>query len=62
MPAATQGSQHWVEILTPCTRQYDRFVDPQGRPLQPGAIIFCKDFPFIVSANSKIYIIIKAVI
>ena len=44
-----------VEVLTPCTRQYDRFVDPQGRPLQPGTVIFCDDLPFIVSANGKIY-------
>ena len=44
-----------VEVLTPCTRQYDRFVDPKGKPLQPGMVIFCEDLPFIVSANGKIY-------
>ena len=33
MPIATQDRQLEVEVLTPCTRQYDRFVDPQGRPL-----------------------------
>ena len=43
-----------VEVLTPCTRQHDKFVDPAGRPLQPGTVIFCDDLPFIVSANSKI--------
>ena len=39
----------------PCMRQHDRFVDPQGKPLQPGTVIFCEDLPFIVSANGKIY-------
>ena len=39
----------------PCMRQHDRFVDPEGKPLQPGMVIFCKDLPFIVSANGKIY-------
>ena len=53
MPVTTQDRQ--VEVFTPCTRQYDRFVDPQGRPLQPGTLIFCEDFPFIVSANGKTY-------
>ena len=40
MPVSTtaQDRYHQVEVLTPCTRQYDRFVDPQGRPLQPGTI------------------------
>ena len=37
-PTNTQDKQ--VEVLTPCTRQYDRFVD-QGRPLQPSKLIFC---------------------
>ena len=54
MPVATQDRQQ-AEVLTPCTRQYDRFVDPQGRPLQSGTVIFCNDFPFIVSANGRIY-------
>ena len=36
-------------------RQHDGFVDPEGKPLQPGTIIFCEDLPFIVSANGKIY-------
>ena len=53
MPITTQGRQ--VEALTPCTRQYDMFIDPQGRPLQPVNTVFCKDLPFIVSANGKIY-------
>ena len=57
MPVSTtaQDRYHQVEMLTPCTRQYDRFIDPQGRPLQPGAVIFCDNLPFIVSANGKIY-------
>ena len=55
IPIATQDRQHHVEVLTPCTRQYDKFFDPQGRPLQPGTMIFCEDLPFIVSANGKIY-------
>ena len=42
-------------MLTPCTRQYNRFIDPEGKPLQPGTVIFCDGLPFIVSANSKIY-------
>ena len=55
MPIATQDTKHQVEVLTPCTRQYDRFVDPKGRPLQLGTIIFCEDLPLIVSANGQIY-------
>ena len=55
MLVATQDRQHQVEVLTQCTRQYDRFVDPQGRPLQPGTVIFYDNFPFIVSANGRIY-------
>ena len=39
----------------PCTRQYNRFVDPQGRSLQTGIIIFCDDLPFVVSVNGRIY-------
>ena len=42
-------------MLTPCMRQCNRFVDPKGRPLQPGTVIFSDDLPFIVSANGKIY-------
>ena len=55
MPTAAKDRHHQVEVLTPCTRQYDRFIDPQGRPFQPGTAIFCDDLPFIVSANHKIY-------
>ena len=55
MPTPAQDRHHQVEVFTPCTRQYNRFVDPQGRPLQPGTIIFCNDPPFILSANGKIY-------
>ena len=39
----------------PCMRQHDRFVDPSGKPLQPGTVIICEDLPFIVSSNGKIY-------
>ena len=53
MPITIQDRQ--VEVLTPCTRQYDRFVDHQGRPLPPGTVIFCEDLPFIVFANGIIY-------
>ena len=53
VPITMQDRQ--VEVLTSCTRQYDRFVDPEGKPLQPGTVIFCDDLPFIVSANGKIY-------
>ena len=55
MPSTMPDRQHRVEVLTPCTRQYNRFVDLQSRPLQPGTINFCKDLPFIISANGKIY-------
>ena len=44
-----------VEILMPCMRQQDRFVYPEGKPLQPGTVIFCEDLLFIVSANGKIF-------
>ena len=44
-----------VEVLMPCTREHDRFVNPKGRPLQPGTVIFCDNLPFIVSANGKMY-------
>ena len=53
VPITMQDRQ--VEVLTPCTRQHNRFVDPKGRLLQPGTVIFSDDLPFIVSANSKIY-------
>ena len=36
-------------------RQHDRFVDPTGKPLQPGTVIVCEDLPFTVSSNGKIY-------
>ena len=29
-----------MEVIMPCTRQYDRFVDPEAKPLQPGTVIF----------------------
>ena len=53
LPTSIQDRQ--VEVLTPCTRQHNRFVDPKGRSLQPGTVIFCYDLPFVVSANGKIY-------
>ena len=55
IPTTAQDRNHQVEVLTPCTMQYNRFVDPQGRTLQPGTIIFCDNLPFIVSANGKIF-------
>ena len=51
----TLPSDRQVEALTPCTRQHDRFVIPSGKPLQPGTVIVCKDLPFVVSINGKIY-------
>ena len=42
-------------MLTPCTRQHDRFVDHTGKPLQPGTVTVCEDLPFIISSNGKIY-------
>ena len=53
VPVSSQDKQ--VEVLTPCTRQHNRFVDPTGKPFQPGTVIFCEDLPFIVSNNGKIY-------
>ena len=44
-----------VEVLMPCIRQHDRFVDPEGNSLQSSTVIFCDDLPFIISANGKIY-------
>ena len=49
----TQDRQ--VEVLTTCTRQHDRFVDPSGKPLQPSTVIVCEDLSFVVSRNGKIY-------
>ena len=53
VPITMQDRQ--VEVLMPCTRQHYTFVDPKGRHLQPGTVIFCDNLPFIVSANSNIY-------
>ena len=39
----------------PCVRQNDRFVNPSGKPLQPGTIIICDKILFVVSNNGKIY-------
>ena len=44
-----------AEVLTPYTGQCDRFVDPTGKPLQPGTVIVCEDLSFIVYSNGKIY-------
>ena len=54
-PAPISMQDKEVEVLMPCTRQQDRFVDPEGKPLQPGTVIFCEDLPCIVSAYGKIY-------
>ena len=51
----TPPSKRQVETFTPCVRQNDRFVDPSGKPLQPGIIIICDKIPFVVSNNGKIY-------
>ena len=54
-PFLTSSQDRKVEVLMPCMGQHDRFVDPKGKPLQPGTVIFCKDLPFIISNNGKIY-------
>ena len=54
-PVAILTQDRQVEVLTPCIRQHDRFVHPSGKPLQPGTVIICKDLPFIVFSNGKIY-------
>ena len=43
-----------VESFTPCVRQNDRFVDPSGKPLQPGTNIICDKIPPVVYNNGKI--------
>ena len=53
--ADTPSFQRQIESFTPCVRQNDRFVNPSGKPLQPGTIIICDKIPFIVSNNGKIY-------
>ena len=53
--ADTPSSQRQVESFTPCDRQNDRFVNPSGKPLQPGTVIICDKIPFIVSNNGRIY-------
>ena len=44
-----------VEVLTPCMRQHDRFVNPMGKLLRPDTVNVCEDLPFAVSNNGKIY-------
>ena len=51
----TPPSDRQVGALTPCMRQQDRFVDPSGKPLQPGTVTLCEDLPFVASSNRKIY-------
>ena len=34
VPISSQDKQ--VEVLTPCMRQHNKFVDPTGKPIQPG--------------------------
>ena len=51
----TPYSQRQVKSFTPCVRQNDRFVNPSGKPLQPGTLIICDKIPFVVSNNCKIY-------
>ena len=53
VPISMQYKQ--VEVLMPCMRQHDRVGDPNDNPLQPGTVIVCDDFLFIVSSNGKIY-------
>ena len=53
--ADTPSSQRQRESFTPCFRQNDRFVDPAGKPLQPGTIIICDKIPFVASNKGKIY-------
>ena len=51
--SGTPSPQRQVETFTPCVRQNDKFVDPSGKPLQPGTIIICDKIPFIMSNNNK---------
>ena len=53
--ADTPSSQRQVKSFTPCVRKNDRFVNPSGKPLQPGTIIICNKIPLVVSNNGKIY-------
>ena len=54
-PVPTSSQDRQVEVLIPCMRQHSRFVNPEGKPLQPRMVIFCEDLPFIVSNIGKIY-------
>ena len=53
--SGTPPSKRQVKSFTPCVRQNDRFVNPSGKPLQPGTVIICDKIPFVVSNNGKIY-------
>ena len=55
LPTDTPSSQRQVESFTPCVRKNDRFVDPSGKPLQPGTVIICNKIPFVVSNNGRMY-------
>ena len=53
--ADTPSSHRQVKSFTPCVRQNDRFVNPSGKPLQPGTVIICDKIPFVVSNYGEIY-------
>ena len=46
-----------IEVLMPCMRQWDRFVDPKGKPLQSGTVLFVKTFPSLFTIMVKSIII-----
>ena len=54
-PVLISSQDRQVEVLMSCTRQHDRFVDPKGKSIQVGMVIFCEELPYIVSNNGKIY-------
>ena len=53
-PVLILSQDRQVEVFMPCTRQHDRFVDPESKPLQLGTVIFCEELPFMISNNGKI--------
>ena len=53
--ADTQLTQGQVKSFRLCVRKNGRFVNPSGKPLQPGTIIIWDKIPFVVSNNGKIY-------
>ena len=54
-PIATSHRLSSLRCLHPAQGKCDRFVDPTGKPLQPGTVIVCEDLPLIVSSDGKIY-------